>query len=45
MLLFFIAKIPSALLLRVSNAPWLPRFEGAGKLPILGNLTEGVLFE
>ena len=23
-------------------APWLPRYEGAGKLPILGNLTEGV---
>ena len=23
-------------------APWLPRYEGAGKLPTLGNLTEGV---
>ena len=24
------------------EAPRLPRYEGAGKLPILGNLTEGV---
>ena len=24
------------------SRPWPPRFEGAGKLPALGNLTEGV---